>query len=473
MANGKWQKYGRPPFALCLLPSARLGRCSVIPVTTNWQNAAAGALKPAHILTIYNPDTSVLIQLSREVAIPGFPPICANHWINDMSGGGAKGDILSGNGTNSALSVGVLDKNWAISDLLSSTTIEGLTATLTTGFVGLALADFTRMGTYIIDGVKSDKSNLRYTISLRDPGLKLQNLAYLVGDDGYPTSSNNPYTLEGDPMSLLLDVLENQCGYPAGSINTTAITNYQNNLFYGLTMKFSLSQSPQAKAFLTQELFSPLAGYGFWNYAGQYTPYFPLPLGAPATPFALTTRNILSPIPTYDQGPFVASLVHMMDYNGSDYDTAVANVYGPAETAYGLRDLTSKQSRGLRSADGGVLYAMLSQQAIFRRYGMKPWILQPHCPWSTLPLELGDRVAVTHPNIPAKGVGMGITNRWFEVTGKTPDWSKGEFAFELLDVNWLNRAPLQIAPNGTPAWSSASTAQQAEYGYIDEGQLIY
>jgi hypothetical protein len=445
----------------------------MIPVTANWTAAAAGSIKPSHILTIFNPDSSVLIQLSQEFAVSNFPPVCANHWINDLSGGGSMGDILSGNGTNSALSVGVLDKGLAITNLLSTTTIEGLTATLTTGFQGLAPADFAPFGTFIIDGVKSDKSNLRYTISLRDPGLKLQNLAYLVGDNGYPTSSENPHTLQGNPMALLLDVLENQCGYPVGSINTAAIANYQNNLFYGLVMKFSLTQPPQGKAFLTQEIFSPLAGYGFWNYAGQYTPYYPLPLGPPAAPFALTTRNILSPIPTYDQGPFVASLVHMMDYNGQDYGTAVGNVYGPAETAYGLQDLTTKQSRGLKSADGGVLYAMLAQQAIFRRYGLKPWLLKPRCPWNTLPLELGDLVVVTHPYIPAKGAGMGIANRWFEVTGKTPDWKKGEFAFELLDVNWLNQTALQIAPNGMAAWAGASSAQKAQYGFVDEGQVIY
>jgi hypothetical protein len=80
---------------------------------------------------------------------------------------------------------------------------------------------------------------------------------------------------------------------------------------------------------------------------------------------------------------------------------------------------------------------------------------------------------VTHPYIPAKGGGMGLVNHWFEVTGKTPDWSKGEFAYELLDVNWMNTTPLVIAPDGTPAWASASAAQQAEYGFVDEGQLVY
>jgi hypothetical protein len=445
----------------------------MVPLTTNWQNAAAGALKPRHLVTIQNPDGSTLIQVSKEVYDPTAPATCVNHWINDMSGGGTKGDILSGNGSNNALSVGVLDKNLAITNLLESHTLEGLTATVTTGFPGLALADFAPFGTYVIDGFKTDKSNLRYTLNFRDPGLKMQNLVYLLGDDGWQTSSDNPYTLEGSPMAILLDVLQNQLGLPAGSINTTAIANYQNNLFAPLTMRFSLTQSPQALAFLRQEIFSPLAGYGFWNYAGQYTPYYPLPLGAPAAPFVLNTRNILSPIPTLDQGPFVASLLTMMDYDGQNYPTSVGNAYGPAETAYGLQDLTTKQSRGLKSADGGVLFAMLAQQAMFRRYGMKPWVLTVRCPWNCMAPEIGDRVAVTHPYIPAKGGGMGLVNHWFEVTGKTPDWSKGEFAYELLDVNWMNTTPLVIAPDGTPAWASASAAQQAEYGFVDEGQLVY
>jgi hypothetical protein len=445
----------------------------MIPVTRNWLNAAAGALVPAQVLTIFSPNGTQLVQYSREVKNPNYGPVCANHWVAAMDGGGSKGDILSGNATNTELNIGVLDVGKAITTLLTNTTLEGLTATLTSGFAGLGGADFAPLGTYIVSQIKTDKSNLRYVFNLRDFGLKLQNLCYLTGDDGWPTSSSDPHTLWMEPMDLLTDVLQNQCGYPAANINSAAIAAYRASLFHGRTLKWELDQPTQGKALLQQELFSPLAGYGFWNYAGQFTPYFPLPTAAPAPAYPLTTRNIKSPIPTFDAGPFVAELVHMMDYDGQNYNTSVGGIYAPAITAYGLPDLTTKQSRGLHSANGGVLYALLAQQALFRRYAMKPRLLKLRCFWPVVQCEIGDLVSVTHALIPDKATGLGLNNHWFEITGKDIDWDKAEVSFDLLDVNWLNATPLQIAPNGTPAWASATLTQKATYGYVNEGQLVY
>jgi hypothetical protein len=448
----------------------------MIPASTNWQNAAAqGNLMPIHALTINKSGGGVLMVLTREY--PGGSPVSPNHWIASISGGGTTGDILGGSASNGELSVGVLDMGKALTELLTTTTLEGLMATLTSGFTNLALSDYLPLGTYIINAVKSDKSNLRYNLSLRDPGLKLQNLAYLVGDDGWPTSDGHQVTVQGNPMDILTELLETECGYPSSALNLPAIANFHDNLFGGNVMTFYLSQSPQAMAFLQQEIFSPLAGYGFWNYAGQYTPYYPLPLG-PVTPVAsLTTRNIMSPIPTYDAGPFVGSLAHLLDYDGQNFLSAVMNDYGPAINAYGLPELTTKQSRGLRSADGGVLLCRLAQAAIFRRYGLKPRLLKLKCFWSQVTAEIGDVVSVTHPLIPDLATGLGLNNHWFEVTGKSIDWDSGAGAcsvsYDLLNVNWLNMPALQIAPNGTPNWAASSSAQQAEYGYVDEGQLVY
>jgi hypothetical protein len=448
----------------------------MIPATPGWQNAASqSSLKPIQVLTIYNPDGSTLIVLTREY--PGGSPISPCHWIASISGGGSTGDILSGNATNSELTVGVLDTGKALTQLLTTTTLEGLTAKLTSGFTDLATTDYLPLGAYIINQVKTDKSNVRYTLSLRDPGLKLQNLAYLVGDDGWPTADGHQHTVQGNPMDILTELLETECGYPSTALNTTAIANYHDNLFSGQVMTFYLSQSPQAKSFLQQEIFSPLAGYGFWNYAGQYTPYYPLPIAPVAPVLTFTTRNIHSPIPTLDAGSFVGSLAHLLDYDGSNFLSAVMETYGPAITAYGLPELTTKQSRGLRSADGGVLLCRLAQAAIFRRYGVKPRLLKVRSHWADVTGEIGDVVSVTHPLIPDRVTGLGLNDHWYEITGKSIDWDVGSGAcgvtYDLLDVNWLNATALVIAPDGTPNWAGSSAAQQAQYGYVNEGQLIY
>jgi hypothetical protein len=450
----------------------------MIPATVGWLNAATqGTSTPVQLLTIYNSSDSVLTTLSRERPSPAGP-VSAHHWINSLSGGGSKGDILSGSGTNSPLNVGLLDMNKAVTQLLASTTLEGLTATLASGFSGLGLSDFLPLGTYIINEVKTDKSNLRYNLSLRDPGIKLQNLAYLVGDDGWPTADGHQHTVQGNPMAILTELLEGECGYASSQLNAPAIANYQNNLFTGTIMTFHLAQSPQAQAWAQQELFAPLAGYGFWNYAGKYTPYYPLPLGVVSPAGALTMRNIKSPVPTLSAGPFVGSLAHMLDYNGSGYLNAVMAEYPPAITAYGLPELTTKQSRGLRSADGGVLLCRWAQAAIFRRYGLKPRLLTVRCFWPQVVFELGDVVSVTHPFIPDKTTGLGLANHWYEVTGKSINWDADghgacEPSYDLLDVNWLNAPALQVAPNGTPNWAGSTAPQQEQYGYVEEGQLIY
>jgi hypothetical protein len=119
------------------------------------------------------------------------------------------------------------------------------------------------------------------------------------------------------------------------------------------------------------------------------------------------------------------------------------------------------------------MFAELAASATFRRYAVKPWILNYTSFWPSIVLEPGDVVPVTHPQIPIKGVGMGFVNRWFEVQKKEPNWVDGTVDLSLIDVNWMNATQRVIAPNGTPNYAGSSAAQRAEYLYPDQGQMVY
>jgi hypothetical protein len=342
-------------------------------------------------------------------------------------------------------------------------------------------SDYITYGHYVVDSVETTSSNLRYRFNLRDKGLKFDQYVYSTGDDGYLTAKQHPRTVTGNPMAILNDVLINQLGYTSADVNTSVLSSYQSTLFTGLTMVFHLTQPSQAKTWLKQEIFDPLAGYGFWNSAGQYTPHFILPQTQPSVqqtvidhPTIASQAGIESPLPVMGVGQFCAEMLTMMDYDGQNYNTGVGSEYSPGITRYGLQDMRPKQSRGLLSPLGGAVYARIAQYAGFRRYGLKPRILKCIASWPAVRLELGDLVYVTHPLIPNKYTGaMGLTNNWFEVQGNSPNWMAGTVNLDLIDVQYENNPVLQIAPDGTPNWAGSSGAQRATYGYANEGQNIY
>ncbi len=411
------------------------------------------------------------IALRARECRPGASP-----YICDIAGGAVESNGLECTASTSDLTVDVLDYNLVITNALATNTFQGKQAMLQSGFSTLGQAHWITYGTFIVRTIETLEANLRYRFTLRDMGLLTEQTVWNYGDDGFPTSSSSPRTIIGDPISIVTEILETECGYASGNLNLAAMAAYQAGLFNGCTMKFSITQPPQAKAWMDQEIYSPLAGFGFWNSQGQYTPHFLLPQGVPTVAAypAFTPQSILDPIPNPRPAPYCAGLLLMMDYDGQSYNTQVLSTYDPSIVEFqGIVDITNRQSQGLRSASGGTLYARLAASATFRRYGGMPWLLAFKSPWPAVLLEQGDVVPVTHPQIPAQGSGMGITGRWYEVQKKAPNWKEGTVDLELIDVNWMNATQRVIAPNGTPNFAGSSPTQQAEYLYPDQGQALY
>ena len=409
------------------------------------------------------------------VARPGAAPSGQYPWLitPSTSGCGMKSDALKGKAQSPSLSIEVLDIGRGITADMATTVFEGKAATLVTGFEGLDPSDYIQLGSFIVESVECANNNLRYRFNMRDPGLRLLQYIWDTGDDGWPTSDAHPRTVIGNPMDILLEVLD-AVGYTSGQINSGVISAYKTSLFDGMTMQWSVTQMPQAGAWLDQEIFAPLAGFGFWNSAGLYTPQYVLPLGVPTPAFSFTnTANILG-VPQVGVGDYCAQMLTMMDFDGHDYLTGVGSSYDQAIALYGLPSIVNQQARGLRSASGGGLLARLSQFATFRRCGLKPRTLNLLGAWTSVRCEIGDVVTVTHPLVPDKDTGtMGITNRWYEVISRNPNWGKPSVQFELLDVNWMNAPAYEVAPDDTPTWADSSEEQRATYAYAGEGQKFY
>jgi hypothetical protein len=56
-----------------------------------------------------------------------------------------------------------------------------------------------------------------------------------------------------------------------------------------------------------------------------------------------------------------------------------------------------------------------------------------------------------------------------EVVDKQPNYTRGNMAYQLLDTGWMGSKVLsRIAPQGTPAWSGASSAQRERYMFLSQ-----
>jgi hypothetical protein len=432
----------------------------MIPVSNSFKSANANpARKPIHLLSIAG------YARAFTTAKTGVAGQYA--WISGIEGGGLKVDHLSGWAQRSSLTMKVQDHASLITADLAGTVLDGAVATLQSGFAGMAQSDFATLAVMKVDKVELTEGGTVYEIVLRDLGVELNNVVYDSADDGWPTSSNHRRSVQGTPTAILTDVLENQIGYSAGQLNAAAFTNYSSNLFPGLTLVFSLDTAPQAQEFLNTEIFKALYGYGFWNYAGKFTPYFFAGQAAPNPAIALTTDNIIAPLPVETAGDYYNFLTYRLDYDGSNFNSEVDSVFAPGVTTYGLPAQQIIQAKGLRSPLGGALYTRLVAWTMFQRYGVRPGMLELDADWTAIVCEPGDQVTVTHPRIKNKLTGVvGMNGELFEVMGAEPDFGNMRVKLTLLDVNYLNNGPYKIAPDGTATWTGTPAQKADKYLYI-------
>jgi hypothetical protein len=195
-------------------------------------------------------------------------------WITEIQDLAVTVSDLDGGADLGQFTFSVQDNGRAITGDFPGFTFEGKKLTLKTGFPGMLQSDFVLMFTGIIDSVETVNQGGEYQFVCVDKSSLLTQVIYTTGDDGQPTDSSNPHTINGHPLDILLDILRHQIGLADADIDVAGITNYRDNVYAGVQFSFSLTSAPDAATFIKEELMKPLGAYLRVNAAGQFTVTF-------------------------------------------------------------------------------------------------------------------------------------------------------------------------------------------------------
>lgn len=225
---------------------------------------AANAKQPIFLLSISgyarvftNYETGVAGQYAW-IEEDGMAPLSIT--VSDIDGGVNVG----------MLSVTVQDHKGLITADFPTALFEGKTVILKTGLKGMSQSDFATLFTGVIQSVDSANANQSYTFNCFGVEQVLTKIIFTTGDDGSPTDSSHPKTLNGHPLDILISVLENEVGISASQINIQKILGYRAGVYAGMQFTFSIDSPPTAKDFIEQQIMQPLGGYLWVNSKGQF-----------------------------------------------------------------------------------------------------------------------------------------------------------------------------------------------------------
>jgi len=436
------------------------------------------------------------------------PPLLGRPYLKVPQGVQQSIRQLEGQGSIGAMELGAIDGSGFMTALVSAGKLEGRKATLKVGYPGMSSADFVTLATQEIESIAALPDLTGYVLECRDLKRSAKTKIFTRADDGSATSNDHPRTLVANPMDVALIVFQNELGLgqvpslpesswklydpaqwdPANTTNPTLIQPnpaldveqflfYRNGIFSGYLFEFTFPQPIEAKQFLEFELFRTLGGYLLVLPDGRLSARFFLPPYSLANVFSFNERN-LTVLPGVERHPIINQVTYRMDYDGSKFRTDLLFLDAPSLQQYGLAGQHTIESKGLKLARGGASLAGLTATRIFRRYGgMDPVGGAPNggavtlavtSHFMTLTVEVGDYVFLSHPLLPNFATGRrGVANRICEVIEKQPDYAEGTMTYRLLDVGWVvsKRLP-RIAPDGTPAWPSATSAQRDRYMFV-------
>lgn len=415
---------------------------------------------------------------------------------------------LEGQGSIGAMELEAVDGAGYMTALVSGGKLEGRKATLKVGYPGMSSSDFVTVATQEIESVSALPDLTGYVLQCRDLTRSAKTRIFTRGDDGYPISNDHPRTLFANPMDVALLVFQNELGlgqvagltesawniYDPGQWNAASSENptlirpnplldldqflfYRNGIFAGYRFEFTFRQATEAKQFLEYEIFRALGGYLVVLADGRLSPRYFYPPSSFVNLMTLSDRNITA-LPAVERNPIINQVTFRMDYDESKFQTELLFVDAPSLQQFGLAGQHIIESKGITLGRGGAALAGLTAARIFRRYaGINPVsgapnggasILTVTSHFMTLGAEVGDFVFLTHPLLPNFETGRrGVTNRICEIIEKQPNFGEGTMTYRLLDIGWVAEKQLsRVAPQGTPAWPSASATARARYLFV-------
>ena len=436
------------------------------------------------------------------------PPLLGRPYLKIPQGVQQSIRQLEGQSSIGALELEAIDGSGYLTALVSGGKLEGRKVTLQVGYPGMASSDFITLATQEIESIAALPDLTGYVLACRDLKRSAKTKIFTRADDGYATSSDHPRTLVVNPMDAALIVFQNELGLgqvpalppsswklydptqwdatntanptlirPNPALDVDQFLFYRHGIFSGYLFEFTFRQPVEAKQFLEYELFRALGGYLLVLPDGRLSPHFFLPPYSLTGLFSFNERNLIA-LPTLERHPLINQVTYRMDYDGSNFQTELLFLDATSLQQYGLAGQHTIESKGLKLARGGASLAALTATRIFRRYGgIAPLSGAPQggavtltvtSQYMTLTVEVGDYVFLSHPLLPNFKTGRrSVTNQICEVIDKQPNYAEGTMAYRLLDVGWVASKKLpRIAPEGTPAWPSATAAQRDRYMFL-------
>lgn len=439
----------------------------MIPTTANF-DARRNAQHQEAVFVLSMP--SLGLMYTTRQSQPGLSPTTT--FMKAPSGLTQQIQDLQGSATIGTLEITIVDVNRQLLPRFANTVWYGAQAILQLGFNGLTYpTDYVTLFSGIIQSVAPTSDHTGWIFTIQDANRILKSIVYQYGDNGVtPTSKTNPKTLDGNPLTLALDFLENQVGFPLSQIDTAPILALQNGRFACTRMVFSLTKSPDALTFFEQELLRPSGLFHFARYDGRISIGDMLSPPAPVTTaFGFTDSNIVG-IPAFAQKTIYNWVEFQLDYDGSNYLDTEDFLDSDSINKFGLTAKLSIQSQGLRTNFQGASRAGIAARRIFARYANGPagMITLKHPSLQACIVEVGDYVTVTHRLLEDLDTGtLGVTNRIYQVMQVQPNYAAGTITFSLIDVNSMaSTAGYQYAPDSIPAYTAATAAEQAQYIFM-------
>ena len=467
-------------------------------------------------------------------------PQGASQSVNELEGASSLG----------SMTVTCIDPNGTLKGLAAQNVLIGRVVKLKQGFPGMAVGDFTTLQTLQITQVGQDPDG-RITIQCADVQRFIQGMQiWLRGgplwwapgeptaeqpvgaswiENGYAVSDKNPRYVAGNPIDIILAVLQNELGvgqdpalltsnyvmqslapvyesqqnyeplpppegwavYTPGQDSTLINPNpyidvpgllaLRDAQFSGLWFDFVITRPIDGKQFLEEQILKPLGLYWIVRADGHLSLKTMKPPVEQTPVFSFSAKNIVG-IPTTQRQNIINLVTFQLDVQQGGVTTSARSYgyqvnYEQQTSLQTYRQVFEQQiqSTGLRVARGGMMLSRLLSDRIFRRHAFGPPTYKFTAQLATLPVELGDYVWLSHPKVLDLNSGkLGLNNVICEVLDRQPNYSQATVDFTLLDTRFINISPpyqIAAAPGNIPPWSQASAQQRAQYMFISSASM--
>ena len=467
-------------------------------------------------------------------------PQGASQSVNELEGASSLG----------SMTVTCIDPSGTLKGLAAQNALIGRLVQLRQGFPGMALGDFTTLQTMQITQVGQDTDG-RITLQCADVQRFIQGMQiWLRGgplwwtpggpkaqqpvgaswlENGYPVSDQNPRYVAGNPIDIILAVLQNELGVgqdpalltsnyvmqslapiyesqqnyepmpppegwaiytpgqdatlinPNAYIDVPGLLAFREGEFSGVWFDFVITRPIDGKQFIEEQILKPLGLYWIVRADGRLSLKTMKPPVEQTPEFAFSAKNIMG-IPQTQRQNIINLVTFQLDVQQGGITTAARSYgyqvsYEQQTSLQTYRQVFEQQiqSTGLRVARGGMMLSRLAADRTFRRHAFATPTYKLTAQLATVPVELGDYVWLSHPKILDLKTGkLGLNNVVCEVVDRQPNYSHATVDFTLLDTRFINISPpyqIASAAANIPPWDEATPQEQAQYMYISSAAM--